>query len=261
MIRYLGSGVRNYALQPVLPYVRDLWEFQVILKGQCICTIPDYSLQQSTSRHLWLFGPKCNHGWTSHTNENISVLVFHFDSIPAGLSSQIQPDSWVQLDIHEEDENKLEFLFQGLNKTYSQVNPVNMVYADLVTAELSLLVAKKMGLYSIFSHEMAFHELVDRILAYYESSMASNIGVEEICREFNISTSTLRRIFHEVSNCSPQEAFIARKLHRAQVLLVSKTHSIKEISFACGFSEVSAFSRFFRQRTGKSPRSWFLSNQ
>jgi len=68
-----------------------------------------------------------------------------------------------------------------------------------------------------------------------------------------VSSSHLRSLFHVCLQVSPQAAFDQLRFQRALQMLTDTNHKLSTISDACGFSEVSAFSRAFKSKFGSPP--------
>ena len=90
---------------------------------------------------------------------------------------------------------------------------------------------------------------------FIEANLANfELGPELICRQFGISRAKLYRIFEPVGGVS---FYIhQRRLTRAHELISDPTGAsrrIGSIAAMCGFSNVSVFSRAFRQSFGMAP--------
>jgi AraC-like DNA-binding protein len=84
-------------------------------------------------------------------------------------------------------------------------------------------------------------------VAFDEFWLASEVG---------LSPSQLDRLFSKQFKQTPRRYFEQRKLKRAMDLIGNSPQSIKQITYEIGFRSLSAFSRWFRQKTGHSPREF-----
>jgi AraC-like DNA-binding protein len=94
---------------------------------------------------------------------------------------------------------------------------------------------------------------LDRVRRAVEPHLASGEAItpEMIARELGTSVRTLRRHL-EQEDSSLRAVIDELRRERAEALLAAGT-PLKEIAFALGFSEPSAFSRAYKRWTGRSP--------
>lgn len=79
------------------------------------------------------------------------------------------------------------------------------------------------------------------------------LTVERICKERFISASTLQRKFYGHFGISPKQYLLKLRMNRALELLLNNELSVKDVAFACGFSDEKYFSRAFCKRYGYPP--------
>lgn len=89
-----------------------------------------------------------------------------------------------------------------------------------------------------------------------ELPLGHALAEAELLEESGLSVSQLNRLFTQQFAQTPHQYFENRKLTRARTLIRSSPMAIKQIAFEVGFGSLPAFSRWFRQRTGQSPREF-----
>lgn len=94
---------------------------------------------------------------------------------------------------------------------------------------------------------------LQKMLAYIYEHYTETVTLQDIADAAHISRSEAGRCFQTYMGCSPVEALIQHRLPAARRLLAEKTHTLQEISFACGFHSANYFSRKFRQTYGYAP--------
>lgn len=94
---------------------------------------------------------------------------------------------------------------------------------------------------------------LQKMLTYIYENYAGSVTLEDIAKAANISRSEAGRCFHTYMGCSPIDALIQYRLQTARRLLSTKTLSLQEVSFACGFHSVNYFSRQFKKVYGYTP--------
>ena len=83
----------------------------------------------------------------------------------------------------------------------------------------------------------------------------SELTVGVLARELGVHRSQLSRVFGKATGLSPS-AYIQRlRLRRALSLLSQKGMTVREIAFACGFSDPAYFSRCISNEFGVSPKA------
>jgi len=98
-------------------------------------------------------------------------------------------------------------------------------------------------------------EEIDRIISYIEKNYGSKITLEETARRFNISTSTLSKLFYSKLEISFYHFVTQRRLIHSK-LRIEQGDSMEETALTCGFSDYSAFYRSFKKEFGISPREY-----
>ena len=94
---------------------------------------------------------------------------------------------------------------------------------------------------------------LQKMLMYIYEHYGKTVTLEEIANAAHISRSEAGRCFQTYLGCSPIEALIQYRLQIACRLLSEKTHTLQEISAACGFNSVNYFSRQFKKAYGVTP--------
>lgn len=86
-----------------------------------------------------------------------------------------------------------------------------------------------------------------------------SLSIERVCKQGFISASTLQRKFYAHFGMSPKQYLLKLRMNRALDLLLANESSVKDVAFACGFSDEKYFSRAFCKRYGYPPSQ--LQNQ
>ncbi len=81
----------------------------------------------------------------------------------------------------------------------------------------------------------------------------SDVSVEDLAADMNLSRVQLYRKVKSLSGRSPVELLRTARLNRAYQLLLSSDKSVSEVAYAVGFSAPSYFTKCFRDEFGVSP--------
>ncbi|MDH4472315.1 MAG: AraC family transcriptional regulator [Fluviicola sp.] len=99
-------------------------------------------------------------------------------------------------------------------------------------------------------------ELLRRVLRgkeYINSCYMLPLSIEQVAQECHLSEYHFFRLFKAVIGISPHQYLIRKRIENAHTLLLDKSHSVSDIAFLCGFSDVFSFSKAFKKHTGTSP--------
>ena len=84
----------------------------------------------------------------------------------------------------------------------------------------------------------------------------SEMNMDDLANEVNMSRSTLNRKMHELFNLSAKDFVQAARIKHACQLLRTTDMPTKEIAYACGFSDPNYFSKSFKTNTGQTPKEY-----
>lgn len=102
--------------------------------------------------------------------------------------------------------------------------------------------------------------IIEQIRDYIEQNFTRQITLEDISATFFINKYTLIRQFKKQYGISVMQYIKNLKLRTAKGMLVQRKKSVAEISTALGFDSIYAFSRFFKNNVGISPKKYQEKN-
>lgn len=252
MIRYLGTGKRNYKREPIPLNSRASWEFQVIVKGYASPILPPGGGQlPERGSCLWIFPPEHVHGWSSRGL--CEVLVFHLARMPEAVTAAFPDIACIELS--ESQTQRLQELATDMKKELRAAEGYLEALTLMVQGLLSYI-ALKSRKQEAARGRMVVVQKVERVMGWLDMHMEEGVGVTELAHHAGVSISHLRRLFHEAIGMGPREAVNKARLARAETLLRVGNLRQKEIAAACGFGSEQAFSRFFRMAHRCSPTIW-----
>jgi AraC family transcriptional regulator len=98
----------------------------------------------------------------------------------------------------------------------------------------------------------------ERVIEFIEERLGTELPLNKLAEVAEMSPSSFVRSFRAVTNMSPHEYVLQRRLCRAQELLRASNRSLAEIAYGLGFSSQSHFSTVFRAFVGESPSQFRL---
>jgi len=100
-------------------------------------------------------------------------------------------------------------------------------------------------------------QLANSIMYYIYTHIDTDINIDSICYDMNISKFYMHRIFKEIFHKNIYESIKSIRLQKAANLLITNKYStISQIGNLCGYSSHSSFIRAFKQRFNMTPKDW-----
>ena len=137
--------------------------------------------------------------------------------------------------------------------------PLGRLYADLLSIGLQSHLLRRQALESVPIPDAKGGLIMPRLrraLEYITEHLESDLRLEDIARELELSSFHFARGFRNSTGQTPYQYLLDQRMERAKVLLRIGRESIQEIALECGFSSPVNFSRTFRQRVGIAPGVW-----
>jgi len=98
-----------------------------------------------------------------------------------------------------------------------------------------------------------FDESIQPALNYINENLDSDLSIQKISQNTNISKSALYRRFQSCFGCTVGEYINDKRIEKASGLLKTTDFSIEEVSGLAGFSSGSYFCKIFKRKMGVSP--------
>ena len=99
--------------------------------------------------------------------------------------------------------------------------------------------------------------IANDVMNYVYKYIDTNINIDELCLELNVSKFHLHRIFKDEFGKNIYESIKSIRLQKASNLLITNKYStITDISKMTGYSSQTSFLRAFKQRFNMTPKDW-----
>ncbi|MFA6961657.1 MAG: AraC family transcriptional regulator [Opitutaceae bacterium] len=255
MLIYLGMGGRRYGVTPFGAVQRHCWEFQAVVEGAIGMTIPGQP-ERLERRRLWLSPPGHIHGWAGEARKGAEVVVFQFWSVPEPLRRLFRDNAALEVALSEAACRRLRELAERAAVYWRCPSPGMVMCYEHVLLELSLMIYEARRAEDDGGDGVDNDRRVESALRWYSERVEQNPSLEEVAGAVNVSTSHLRRLFHEVLQSAPKQAFDQLRFQRAVQLMADPSVKLSAVSEACGFESQSAFSRAFKAKFGCAPDVW-----
>ena len=96
--------------------------------------------------------------------------------------------------------------------------------------------------------------VINRVRDYIEAHPQEALSVSDLARAASTSTRSLQQAFGTYLGTTPMSFLRARRLELArQQMLSNHEMSVTDVALACGFTHLSRFARYYRERFGETP--------
>jgi AraC family transcriptional regulator len=96
-------------------------------------------------------------------------------------------------------------------------------------------------------------KMVDQVTEYVDAELSGTLTLDRLGQVAGLSPFHFARAFKATTGLSPRQFVVARRMHRATLLLTGTAMPVPQIAAAVGLSNVSYFRRLFRREAGMLP--------
>lgn len=220
--------------------------------------IGDYDLVLITS-------PDLEHVWEQNIckSDDIREITIQFD-IDFSDSSIFGRNPFNSMKkMMNEARKGLCFPIDAIMRVYQLLNTLSSItdgfHAFMQFLEVLYELSKCDGARTLASSSFAKVEIssdsrrVQKVKSFIDKHYKEEIRLTQVADLAGMSPSAFSRFFKLHTGRNLSEYIIDLRLGYASRMLVDSTHSIAEISYSCGFNNLSNFNRIFRKRKGCSP--------
>ena len=97
---------------------------------------------------------------------------------------------------------------------------------------------------------------INKIVQFVEKNYHHKISLEDVGELVGMSASSVSRFFKHRPRHNFWDYLNGFRIDRAAQMMIETEHTISEISYACGFNNISNFNRVFRERIGTTPSDY-----
>lgn len=100
---------------------------------------------------------------------------------------------------------------------------------------------------------------LQEIIAYMEFRICEQLSMDDLCRHFSLSRSSIQKLFQKEKGCGPIEYFNEMKIQRAKDMIRDGRKNLTEIAAFLSYSSLPYFSKQFKKAIGMSPMEYASS--
>jgi len=105
-------------------------------------------------------------------------------------------------------------------------------------------------------HPFPKYEMLLRIAKFLNTNLDKNLGLEEVAKNFGVSSRTLSRKFKEQLGMNYVRFLRALRITKSLELMGEEKYNMYEIAMLVGYNSLSSFSNIFKRVTGISPTDY-----
>lgn len=246
----------------------DEFEIDYVLqgKGDFICGDEHFPVSHGD---VIIISPNMLHAAYPSFNMNLHYIAFVFHPNMLGLESNdrssthcIRPLITGQLrvnmkyDLGHPDYSVIHSLTETIVSCANKNNPYDDLLLKSVLLQLYWYFEKSDNLSSFQCNDISYSSLIRPALEHMTYCYMDSITIKELAAKCAISPSHFMNSFKKAVGCSAIEFLTHLRIKAACTSLTETTDDISNISYCCGFSNLSNFNKQFKKITGSSPREY-----
>lgn len=99
-------------------------------------------------------------------------------------------------------------------------------------------------------------QLIENAKIIMSENVFKEIHPQELSVKLNISYTSFRKLFKNLTGCAPAKYFQSLKIQKSKQLLLESSYSVKEISYLLNFYSPESFIMSFKKFTGETPSKY-----
>lgn len=107
-----------------------------------------------------------------------------------------------------------------------------------------------------FDEETVPVKAIERVREYIDTNLEGDLSLEQVAQAVGISSFYLSKLFRKITGVNFKNYVIQTRMEKAKRLLSAGNRNIKEVAQMVGYSDVSYFSRAFKEFSGISAREF-----
>ncbi|UIR56970.1 AraC family transcriptional regulator [Sphingobacterium sp. SRCM116780] len=224
------------------------------------------SIESFDTIDLILVGPNLPHKWKAPTYNNTTVITVFFHDL---LSNSFFNKSHFRqikemllrskhgLDFSEETKLKVVDMLFKLSETTGFNS--SLLFLSILQ-ELAECPSQRPLASISYDRSKIMHEHKSRRIAqicnYIENNYEKQISLAQVSDMIGMTETSLSHFFKKRTSRTFSKFLTEVRVSQALKLLINTTHTISEISYSCGFNNLSNFNRTFKSVKGLTPSDY-----
>jgi len=249
-------------------HFHEEFELNLVLNAKGAKRIVGNSVEEIEDIELVLIGPNLSHVWLTHKCKSREItevtIQWHKDLFDEKFLKKNQL-AFIRKMLERSSRGIL-FPRETAELVYKRLLAINQMKGfDSVLELMSILhqlsTSKSMRQLSdaSFNNEqiLNFHSRrIDKAYEFMNANFHKPISLKDISKLVNMTEVSFSRFIKKRTGNTFIDSLNEIRLGHATKMLIETTHSVAEISYKCGFNNISNFNRFFKKRKQCTPKEF-----
>lgn len=172
------------------------------------------------------------------------ILVVHFDANAHASENMV---------VYAAEEVKsVGVLFQSLYEVWNLKKPGYYFEALSIFYKILYELGKSSSMQGVEEYQK-IRAGVDYLHAHF---CDADLDVKTLCKKAYVSDTYFRKLFEKAYGKTPRKYLVSLRVDYAKALLAESNHTVEQVAYESGFSDVKYFSTAFLKVVGKSPSAF-----
>ena len=249
-------------------HFHEEFELNLILNAPGAKRIVGDNIEEITDMELVLIGPNLSHVWTTHQckSEEITevTIQWHKDLFDDKMLRRNQL-SFIRK-MFERSVRGILFPRETIEKVYKRILDIDQLQGfDSVLELMSILhdlsSSKSMRILSdgTFNNDQIMNynsRRIDKAFEFMNANFFKAITLKDLSKLVSMTEVSFSRFIKKRTGNTFIDSLNEIRLGHATRMLIETTHSVSEISYKCGFNNISNFNRLFKKKKHCTPKEF-----
>jgi AraC-like DNA-binding protein len=248
-------------------HYHDEFELKLIMNGKGAKRIIGDSIEVIDDHEMVLIGPNLYHAWFTHQCHNDEIreitIQWHKDLFDdkflcrnqLNLIRSLFERSVRGVSFSRETIQRLTPRLLALNQKngFDSVLELMSILHDLSISRNTRTLSDAAFTNEPFSYNS---RRIEKAFQYMHTNYDRSITLGEVARLVNMTEVSFSRFIKKRTGNTFIDSLNEIRLGHASKKLIETTHAVSEISFHCGFNNISNFNRIFKKKKGCTPKEF-----
>lgn len=249
-------------------HYHEEYELNLIINAKGAKRIVGDHVEEIDELELVLIGPNLSHAWFTHLCNSDEIkevtIQWHKDLFDEKFLSRNQL-SFIRK-MFELSSKGIQFSKDTIQTIYPRIETLNQKSGfDSVMALINILhdlsISRNLRTLSesSFNNEVQHNynsRRIEKAFQYMNKNYDKQIALADLAKLVNMTEVSFSRFIKKRTGISFIDSLNEIRLGHASRILIDTTHSIAEVSYSCGFNNISNFNRLFKKKKNCTPKEF-----